>query len=142
MWPGYPGSAPDAETLRQAARIRRINNQLLLVSLRLAQDDVTTGRVRFAMISLMSLATLGVGAAFIIIATTGAENIAALSVTGGITVLALASVFFVNPVQTVERDMVFRRWSDTISGKANDTLLVAIAALTASSAKDDQDAAP
>jgi ABC-type multidrug transport system fused ATPase/permease subunit len=176
------GTVLSAAEAAEAARIRRINLQLLRVSVRLAQDDATIGRVRFVMIAIMSLGTLVVGAAFVFIAASTPGNIAALSVTGGITALALASVFFVNPLQTVERDMVFRRWSDAImssfidqiaadstgfkeigeaqgiatrsfallaasyastAGKADDTLLAAISALTASASADaTKDAEP
>ncbi|MEO5922095.1 MAG: Ig domain-containing protein [Pseudolysinimonas sp.] len=95
-------------------QITAFNESMRNAAAGLTRDDRSIGRVRFAIVVLLSLATL-VGAGVVALAVLTPDEQAVEVITGGsIFLIALLVAAVMNPLQTVERDFVFRRWSDSI----------------------------
>lgn len=96
----------------EKAEVQEANKALVEMITRLARFDPTASRWRLVMLGIMALVTL-LGAGVTIYAILNDAETATvagvLTALGGIVVGAV-----MNPLQTVERDIIIRRWSDVI----------------------------
>ena len=102
------------ESAARARVIDRFNSAALKVATGLSEDDKSIGRVRTTVLFVLATITILSGLsllASVIAQSTPATIAASVSVVASIALSLLA-----NPLQTVERDVVFRRWSDSIVG--------------------------
>jgi hypothetical protein len=102
------------EQLRRFTKRYLFNEQLHAVTLRLAQNDVTIGLIRWVTLTIIALGTVAGGIAVIWQVADDSKNITGLAASGGIFLVSVLSAFIINPLQTIERDFVYRRWSDLI----------------------------
>lgn len=119
----YPQATKDAlanrepltdDQKKEKRQIDVFNDGLRKVVASLSKDDRGIGIARFVVIATMSLATLvGAGVVLAGLLVPG-ENLVATITGGGIFLIGILIAAVVNPLQTVERDFVFRRWSDLI----------------------------
>lgn len=108
------GEALPDDLAREKLQIDEFNAGLRKVVASLSKDDRGIGIARFVVIVAMSLATLiGAGVVLVGLLAPG-ENLAPTIAGGGIFIIGIVIAAVVNPLQTVERDLVFRRWSDLI----------------------------
>ena len=80
---------------------------------RLAKLDPSLSVARSLTVIAISLITVGGTVGVVAIGLTS-KDLAGIIVSGSVVLLGLLFAGFVNPLQTVERDIVFRRWSDMI----------------------------
>ncbi len=109
-----PGYERSEEELKEVdSKIRDFNAKSLEHVLQMAKDDQAAAVVRrWVTVGLVSLLTVGglAIAAWAMMSELTAASVAAL--VGVFAVLGIA--LFINPLQTIERDVVYRRWSDQI----------------------------
>lgn len=111
--PGPDASPGEKKAANQA------NAALLLLPKRIVGADPWFSIARYTLLSVVVLTTVGATAALIVSAASDATWAAVAS--AGAIVASMAIAGFINPLQTVERDIIVRRWSDVIiSGWAAD----------------------
>ena len=102
---------PDApEDIKKAAE--NANKALLELPERTVKADIGFSRARFWFLAGLASVTVGGTLALVISAGTREEWVAAASAAAVVASLALAGL--INPLQTIERDIIIRRWSDVI----------------------------
>jgi hypothetical protein len=128
---GTDSREPDPATgLRPAARLERppelnpndprakaidqFNAAALTFATRIGKDDEKSRKQRsIAVLVLASVLVLGTFAVIALIVT---QDDAATAIAAAVAVVGVLAVAgFVNPLQTIERDIVYRRWSDVIT---------------------------
>lgn len=121
--PHRDGVAPDGGSLSDpAAEAARIDynkqvakfNKILTTTRRQVTDDRVFGWIRGLAIVLLGGVMVGATVAVLITSQKASENPLPVIATSAVVVVALLFAGWVNPLQTIERDMVFRRWSDNI----------------------------
>lgn len=112
-------AVPDdsSEDLKKAAE--ETNEHLLELVKRTVKADPSLAVIRFGVLIILALVVTGSTIALILSAFNENGWAAAASATGMI--VSLSIVGLMNPLQTIERDIIIRRWSDIIiSGWAAD----------------------
>lgn len=115
--PGPADGIEDAsvKAAREAynAAVTKFNDEVLAAIPKLIDDDRKIGIARFT--ALIVLGSIMVGSTVLVIITSfTATTPTPVVVSGAIVIVSLLFAGWTNPLQTLERDMVFRRWSDVI----------------------------
>jgi hypothetical protein len=109
----YYAIEPRPEASEEEKRLaKEANEALFKLVTSIANDDPWFAIVRFALLGVVSLATVGATVALIIGASS--DSTWASIASAGAVVGTLGIVGLMNPLQTIERDIVVRRWSDVI----------------------------
>lgn len=103
-----PDTAPDSE--KEAAQ--QANKALSGLTRRLAELDPTASRIRFGAVLLLALGAVTGAIVAIVAALKGSDAATIAGVLSSLGSLAVGALM--NPLQTVERDIIIRRWSDVI----------------------------
>ena len=116
--PGNIGEIPPQDrTPEQEAIVKLVeefNSSLSRSAARTALFDPIAAKFRFYFLVGMSFLTLVATIALLVVLFTSDDS--AKAITAGVALVGVMAVAgFVNPLQTVERDTVFRRWSDMIT---------------------------
>jgi hypothetical protein len=105
----YPPNA----TEKQKKDIDSVNTSLTTNVKRIAEFDPIAEIYRFVLIAALGMASV-VGT-LVLLKSLFSGNDAATTITGGaVAISGLLLAGLMNPLQTVERDIIFRRWSDVI----------------------------
>lgn len=107
-------ATPASSDKKVRKRIGQLNVQLANNAKSIAQFDPTASRARFWFTLGMAAISL-FGTIFFLIMFAVSDDLAKAITSGAAVVGLLLTAGFVNPLQTVERDALFRRWSDVIA---------------------------
>lgn len=98
---------------KERAATLQLNLDLLANSAKISKFDPDASKWRFRLMLGMAAASLGGAIVFLILMATSQDGVKVVT-SGAVAVGLLLAAGFVNPLQTVERDEIFRRWSDMI----------------------------
>jgi hypothetical protein len=105
---------PPGASAADIKEIEAFNSALRSVTKSLTRNDVWIGVGRTVVLFVLAAATVASGVALILSIPSAATSPAATIVSGAGVLASLTFGTLINPLQTVERDVVYRRWSDTI----------------------------
>lgn len=115
--PSEPSGGDDDSRQRQIQRIEVIdefNESSLSVAKSLAKEDISVGKVRTILLFTLAALTAVSGLVFVACAVFTSTNPFAIGASGVTFLTALITTLITSPLQTIERDVIFRRWSDTV----------------------------
>lgn len=98
---------------KQAKAVESANQNFIADSTSLAKFDPVASKVRLVFTIILASAAVGGTIGFIVAIAMG--DLATTIAGGAVAFGLLLTAGLVNPLQTVERDIIFRRWSDVIT---------------------------